>query len=44
MIIRKHTFSVSMFIGNFKENEQRFIDPPKQFLTQHRDELGNSGW
>lgn len=44
MITRNNTFSVSMFIRNLTEKEQRLIDPPKQLLVQCHDTLGNSGW
>lgn len=44
MIIRKNTFSVSLFIGNFKENEQKLVDPPKHFLIQNHSMAENSGW
>lgn len=45
MVIGKTAFSVSMFIGNLKENEQRMIDPAKQFLTESRREFRMvKGW
>lgn len=33
--------SVSTFIWNLKENEERLTAPPK---VQNQDRLGNSGW
>ena len=40
MIVRND--SVSTFIWNLKENEERLTAPPKE--VQNHGRLGNSGW